>query len=100
MKALYIKDKHKRNKFLKIEQRYKLLKSLSQNVLLSSEVRLFVAQKLANLVKKGSSITKLRNRCTVTFRSRSTSRGFKLSRIRLRELFSLGLVPGYKKSAW
>lgn len=101
MKALYIKDKKRRQAFLKQEKKYKTLKFLVQKIELDNMTRLLLMQKLAKLSKKSNfSRTKIKNRCSITFRGRSIIRTFKLSRIRLRELLSLGLVPGYKKAAW
>jgi small subunit ribosomal protein S14 len=42
----------------------------------------------------------LKNRCELTGRPRSYYRKFKLSRIALRELASLGQIPGMVKSSW
>lgn len=100
MKSLYIKDKTRRIAFLKQEKKYKTLKYLVQNQELAILTRLFLLQKLAKISTKAGFLTKIKNRCSVTYRSRSNIRTFKLSRIRLRELFALGLVPGYKKSTW
>jgi small subunit ribosomal protein S14 len=43
---------------------------------------------------------KIRNRCEVTGRPRAFYRKLGMSRIALRELGSLGLVPGLVKSSW
>ena len=49
---------------------------------------------------RNSSATRIRNRCEMSGRPRSTYRKNKLSRIALRELGSKGLVPGLVKSSW
>jgi small subunit ribosomal protein S14 len=60
----------------------------------------FQAQlKLAEL-PRNSSVTRVRNRCSLTGRPRGYHRKFKLSRIALRELASAGLIPGMVKSSW
>jgi len=101
MKSLYIKDKKKRLAFLKLEKKHKILKFLVQKIELNPILRLNLMQKLAKISKKSKfSTTQIKNRCALTYRSHSTLQVFKLSRIRLREFFSLGLVPGYKKAAW
>lgn len=100
MKSLFIKDKTRRTLFLKQEKKYKMLKFLIQNQKLTILARVFLLQKLSKISRQAGSLTKIKNRCSVTFRGRSNIRAFKLSRIRLRELFALGLVPGYKKSTW
>jgi ribosomal protein S14 len=51
-----------------------------------------------SLQKKNFSKTKLVRRCILNNRSRGSIRPFNISRIKLRELFQFGLIPGYKKS--
>mgnify|MGYP000409833668 CR=1 FL=1 len=55
--------------------------------------------KLAEL-PRNSAKNRLRNRCQVTGRPRGVYRKFKLSRITLRELASVGQIPGMVKSSW
>ena len=60
----------------------------------------FLAQmKLAEL-PRNSSKTRIRNRCEITGRARGFYRKIKLSRNKLRELASQGLIPGMIKSSW
>jgi small subunit ribosomal protein S14 len=60
----------------------------------------FAAQlKLAKLPRNGSK-TRVRNRCSLTGRPRGYYRKFKLSRIAVRELASVGQIPGMVKSSW
>ncbi len=99
MKYLYIKDQQKRIKFAKHEKNRIILKYLQNNTSLLLEQKIFLANKLKQQNKKTFQ-TKINNRCSITYRGRSTLSLFKLSRIRLRELLSLGLVPGYKKAVW
>ncbi len=49
---------------------------------------------------RNSSPSRLKNRCAVTGRSRAYMRKFGLSRITFREMASLGLLPGVRKSSW
>ncbi len=42
----------------------------------------------------------MHNRCEVTGRPRGYYRKLKMSRIALRQLGSLGLIPGMVKSSW
>ncbi len=51
--------------------------------------------------KKYSSLkTKITRRCIETNRNRSVFRKFGLSRLTLKNYFSFGLLPGYKKAVW
>ncbi|MCY6380853.1 30S ribosomal protein S14 [Hoeflea prorocentri] len=63
------------------------------------EERFKATLKLAELPRDGSK-TRIRNRCEVSGRPRGYYRKLKLSRIALRELGSLGRVPGVVKSSW
>ena len=49
---------------------------------------------------RSSSPTRLRNLCSLTGRSRSVYRKFKISRIMLRELALAGKIPGMRKASW
>ena len=49
---------------------------------------------------RDSSKIRVRNRCEVSGRPRGYDRKLKLSRIALRDLASMGQVPGVVKSSW
>ena len=53
-----------------------------------------------NKLPKNSSPVRLRNRCTMTGRSRGFLRKYKLSRLCFREMASSGLIPGVFKASW
>lgn len=55
--------------------------------------------KLAEMPRNGAK-NRIRNRCEVTGRPRAYYRKLKMSRVALRELGSLGLIPGLVKSSW
>jgi small subunit ribosomal protein S14 len=63
------------------------------------EERFDAVLKLAQLPRNGSP-TRVRNRCEVTGRPRAYYRKLKMSRVALRELGNLGLIPGLVKSSW
>jgi small subunit ribosomal protein S14 len=44
--------------------------------------------------------TRVRNRCLITGRPRAVMTRFGISRIKLRELFMRGEIPGLEKSSW
>jgi len=60
----------------------------------------FDAQLKLSALPRNSARTRHRNRCELTGRSRGFYRKFKLSRIMLRELASIGQLPGMIKSSW
>jgi small subunit ribosomal protein S14 len=69
------------------------------------------AEKIAQLKKefnyealqalpKNASPVRLHNRCKLTGRPKGYIRQFGISRIQLREMASVGLIPGLKKASW
>jgi small subunit ribosomal protein S14 len=58
------------------------------------------ARKKLNSLPRLSLESRVRNRCEITGRSRGYYRKFKMSRLALRELANLGLIPGVIKSSW
>jgi small subunit ribosomal protein S14 len=51
-------------------------------------------------LNQNSSKTRLKKRCILTGRSKGLVNPFNISRIRLRELISDGMIPGVKRSSW
>ncbi len=75
------------------------LKAIALNEDLSLEERFKARLKLADL-PRNSAPNRVRNRCEVSGRPRGYYRKLKMSRIALRELGSLGKIPGLVKSSW
>ena len=75
------------------------LKEMAVDDRLQPEERFAARLKLAKL-PRNSSPTRIRNRCEITGRPRAVYRKFKLSRLALRQLASLGALPGVVKSSW
>ncbi len=75
------------------------LKAMANDENLPAEERFAARLKLAEL-PRNSSPTRIRNRCELTGRPRGTYRKFKLSRIALRDLASVGQIPGMVKASW
>jgi len=76
-----------------------LLKAQAKDESLSMEERFQAHLKLAEL-PRNSAPNRIRLRCGLTGRPRGNYRKFKLSRIALRDLASLGMIPGVVKSSW
>lgn len=94
-----IKDQKRRCSVAKFESKRCLYKALSQDMNLSLELRTLAALKLSKLPRNSSS-TRIRNRCIITGRPRSTYKIFRLSRIVFRELASKGALAGINKASW
>ena len=75
------------------------LRTIARDRSLPPEERFQAYLKLAELPRNGAAV-RVRNRCLVSGRPRGFYRKFKLSRIALRELASVGQVPGMVKSSW
>jgi len=75
------------------------LKAIAKDQNASAEDRFNAWLKLAEM-PRNSSKTRVRLRCDVSGRGRGNYRKFRLSRIALRDLASLGQIPGMVKSSW
>ncbi|MGB8818130.1 MAG: 30S ribosomal protein S14 [Rhizobiaceae bacterium] len=93
----------KNNRRIKLVKRFASkrgkLKAVTQDKSLPLEERFKAQLQLAELPRNSAKI-RVRNRCEVTGRPRAYYRKLKMSRIALRELGSLGLIPGIVKSSW
>ncbi len=75
------------------------LKAIARDRSLPPEERFQAYLKLAELPRNGAAV-RVRNRCELSGRPRGFYRKFRLSRIALRELGSVGQIPGLVKSSW
>lgn len=75
------------------------LKALANDESVPIEERFAARLKLAEL-PRNSAPTRVRNRCEMTGRPRAYYRKLKMSRIALRDLASIGQIPGMVKSSW
>ena len=93
----------KNKKRIKLVKKYqskrKKLKKIVMDKKLNLNERFEAALKLAKL-PKNSAKNRIRNRCEITGRPHGYYRKLKMSRIALRELASVGKIPGMTKSSW
>ncbi len=75
------------------------LRAVARDRSLPPEERFQAYLKLAKLPRNGAP-SRVRNRCELTGRPRGYYRKFRLSRIAVRELGSVGQIPGMVKSSW
>lgn len=99
MKKQIKKNIKQRNTYKNLEKKRLILKSISQNIFLKQKVRWSVQKKFLELPNL-SSMTRIKNICTVTGRSRSVYRFLKISRIQLKKYISKGSLPGFHKYSW
>jgi small subunit ribosomal protein S14 len=75
------------------------LRDAAKDETLAPEDRFAARLKLAALPRNSAAV-RVRNRCELTGRPRGTYRKFKLSRLSLRQLASVGQIPGMVKASW
>jgi small subunit ribosomal protein S14 len=75
------------------------LRAIARDRSLPPEERFQAFLKLAEMPRDGSAV-RVRNRCEISGRPRGNYRKFRLSRIALRDLASIGQIPGMVKSSW
>ena len=98
-KSAIEKNEKRRRMVAKYAARRAKLKAAAMDEDRPLEERFQARLKLAEL-PRNSAPSRIRNRCEVTGRPRGYYRKMKMSRIALRELGSLGMVPGLMKSSW
>jgi small subunit ribosomal protein S14 len=93
----------KNNRRAKLSKQYGAkrakLKALVMDQSLPLDQRFAATLKLAEL-PRNSAENRVHNRCELTGRPRGYYRKLKLSRIALRQLGNLGMIPGMVKSSW
>jgi small subunit ribosomal protein S14 len=93
------KNLNRKKIVFKFYSKRKALKKKFMQKDLTIEERIKLQSKLNDLPRDSANI-RVRNRCTLTGRTRGVYRKFGLSRIKLRELTMSGLLPGVVKSSW
>ena len=94
---------NKNNKRIKLADKFykkrEKLKKIVMDKKINLNERFEAALKLSKL-PKNSAKNRIRNRCEITGRPHGYYRKLKMSRIALRELASMGKIPGMTKSSW
>jgi small subunit ribosomal protein S14 len=100
MKAKMEKDLNVRKHFLKEEHLHLIQRSLLKNQLLTRPLRVTLTANWSNNKPFKSYKSRIKNYCILTGRSRSYIRFFRLSRVKMRELASRGILFGISKASW
>ncbi len=98
-KAMVERELKRRRLVARYAARRAALKKIANDGDRPIEERFKARLKLAKL-PRNSSPTRLHNRCEITGRPHGYYRKLKVSRIALRELGSMGQIPGLVKSSW
>jgi small subunit ribosomal protein S14 len=99
MTHLVERDKQKRKCYLNLFSKRENLKLLIKDQKENISIRYKSQIKLNKLIKDSSKV-RLSNRCIITGRTHSVLKCFRMSRIKIRELVSMGLINGTRKSSW
>jgi small subunit ribosomal protein S14 len=93
----------KNKKRMKLVKKFQTKRNKLKKIVMDKKVnlneRFEAALKLAKL-PKNSAKNRIRNRCEITGRPHGYYRKLKMSRIALRDLASMGKIPGMTKSSW
>ncbi|WP_298498236.1 30S ribosomal protein S14 [uncultured Maritimibacter sp.] len=98
-KSMVAREEKRQKLVAKYADKRAALKEIINDESKPMEERFRASLKLAKL-PRNSSATRLHNRCQLTGRPHAYYRKLKLSRIMLRELGSMGQIPGLVKSSW
>jgi len=97
--AMVEREKKRQRLVKKYAAKRAALKHTAADESLPMEERFKARLKLAKL-PRNSSPTRLHSRCEVSGRPRAYYRKLRMSRVALRDLASVGQVPGMVKSSW
>jgi small subunit ribosomal protein S14 len=93
------KNNNRKKLVKKYAGKWARLKAIANDETKTVEERFEARLKMQQL-PRNSHPTRVRSRCALTGRARGNYRKFGISRLMLRELGSLGLIPGLVKSSW
>ncbi|MEO0821547.1 MAG: 30S ribosomal protein S14 [Pseudomonadota bacterium] len=93
------REKKRQRLVKKYAEKRAALKEIAKDGERSMEERFKARLKLAKL-PRNSSPSRLHNRCEVSGRPKAYYRKLRMSRIALRDLASIGQIPGMVKSSW
>lgn len=93
------KDLKLRKQFMKAESLHFVQRAILKNQVLSMPLRVTLSTRWYETTPNRYR-TRIKNYCVLTGRSRSYIRFFRLSRIKMRELASKGILFGVSKASW
>ena len=93
------RDMKRRELFNEFENERTSLRMISKSDILPAGVKMQASDDLSKL-PRDSNVTRIRNRCVLTDRSRGNVIKYRISRIQFREFADKGLISGYTRSCW
>ena len=98
-KSAIAKNKRRERLTAKHAAKRAALKAIIKDQSVAPEERFQAVMKLNDLPKNGAKV-RVHNRCEVTGRPHAYYRKLRMSRIALRDLASVGQIPGMVKASW
>jgi small subunit ribosomal protein S14 len=98
-KSMVLRDAKRARLVQKYAKKRAALKATIASPKSSADEKQAAVDKLQSL-PRNSSASRVRNRCSITGRSRGYYQKFGLSRTKLRELTLAGNIPGMRKASW
>jgi small subunit ribosomal protein S14 len=83
-----------------LEREKRKAKTIAKYAALRAELKKKGDYVALSLLPRDASPVRLSRRCNATGRKRAYIGRFQISRIQLREMASMGLIPGVTKSSW
>lgn len=100
MRLKLVQDKKRRKLFCLKELKSKNLKSLLKNKRLPLADRVLATAIKSRWISRNAFLTRVRNHCVITGRSRSVLQKYKVSRIIFRNFALKGIFTGVRRSVW
>jgi small subunit ribosomal protein S14 len=97
--SMKVKNEQRRALERKYREKRKALVAIVKNPRTSDDAREAAYSKLRKLPRNSARI-RIRNRCSMSGRSRGYESFFGLSRMALRDMALNGLIPGVRKASW
>jgi small subunit ribosomal protein S14 len=97
--SMKVKNERRRALERKYRERRKALVAIVKNPRTNDDAREAAYSKLRKLPRNSAAV-RIRNRCSMSGRSRGYEGFFGLSRMALREMALNGFLPGVRKSSW
>ena len=100
MRLKFISEKKRRYLYCSNESKSNRFKSQYKNKRLPISNRVLAMAINSNKISRISHLSRVRNRCIITGRSRSILRKYKISRIIFRDFALKGFLSGIRRSVW
>lgn len=98
-KAIIAVNRTKQHLSSVVEKKKRFIKIIQYDQSIPADFMFQLSLRMSSL-KKNSHAVRSTNRCILTGRRHGTYRIFRISRIKVREFVTRGILPGIRKSSW